>query len=107
MLALLAKDLADVPERFLETAISEIARKSKWMPKASELIEITDRLAIEERVANTPRLPAPVVVIREPISEDERREVGEMMREFLRRMQGGNDREIVDASPIDEGHCAG
>ena len=33
-------DLAEMPPRMLEAAIKQWAVKSKWMPKASELVEL-------------------------------------------------------------------
>jgi hypothetical protein len=39
-IALLCRDLADVPPRYLEQAIRKWVRESHFMPKASELIEL-------------------------------------------------------------------
>ncbi|MEN2787974.1 hypothetical protein ACFOKI_16475 [Sphingomonas qilianensis] len=43
MLALLARDLADVPADRLERAITEWVRTERWMPKAADLVDICQR----------------------------------------------------------------
>ena len=39
-IALLARDLADIPPHYLERAITEWVRNNRWMPKACELIDL-------------------------------------------------------------------
>ena len=41
LLALLCSDLIDVPTKYLELAAVEWARTKAWMPKASELINLS------------------------------------------------------------------
>lgn len=45
-IALLARDLADVPAYHLSRAIDEWVRESKFMPKASELAAVAKRLSV-------------------------------------------------------------
>lgn len=71
-LALLAKDLADVPWKLLRRAVDEWAQRSPYLPKASDLIDmckgyVTERQAMtasdvgtrvqqmNSRLATTPR----------------------------------------------------
>lgn len=46
-LALLARDLADVPPHFLERAIRDWVPRSHFMPKASELVELARKFQDE------------------------------------------------------------
>jgi hypothetical protein len=66
LLALLVTDLADIDHRDLDVAILQHVRRSPFMPKASELIELADDARLErqraEWIATHPSLPAPEYV---------------------------------------------
>ncbi len=52
-LNLLAFDLADMPPKYLERAISAWAVRSPWLPKAFDLVELAKDFAAEDRAAST------------------------------------------------------
>lgn len=52
LIGLLTLDLADIPHDRLERAIDQWVRTEKWMPKASDLVEICQRHQHEECVAH-------------------------------------------------------
>lgn len=47
-LALLASDVADIPPHILEQAVDRWVRASRFMPKASELVDLARSILVEE-----------------------------------------------------------
>ena len=58
MIALLTKDVAHVPVRYLRMAADKWARENKWMPKAAELIELARSLRPKPSPAESPESEA-------------------------------------------------
>lgn len=66
-LALLARDLADIPPQYLEKAIAVWVSQKPWLPKASELVEIAKRFQPKPTFgeANGKAVPASMVALAE------------------------------------------
>lgn len=54
LLALLSRDLADMPPLWLERAATQWALESHFMPKASDLISIAQRMQAEDQRRDAP-----------------------------------------------------
>lgn len=74
-LALLARDLADVPPRFLERAINQWVVKSPYLPKASDLVSIAKSFVDRRVVASSDMTLAERYNVRLNTSSDARRDV--------------------------------